>query len=730
MPGSSINFDKFFKLVSYLVVFSGFLSLWVSGSLGLAASVLFLGAMALAWLVEETRWQINERVGTVLIFIIVPIFYFAWKYQFIAFATSEIAMAGVLSRLILVLSVIKLVQKKGDRDWLFLYLMAFFEVLLAAALSISPLYLGSLILYLFITVLAIVAIEIRKTSRRIEGQSKQPASAVNKLGQFPVRKLPLTAFALLALIVVFAAPMFFMLPRVGGAGFGANQNGLSGMTGFSDRVSLGAIGRIQQNDQIVMRVRVENKEARGSGRFRWRGVALDQFDNRNWRQSKQNYREPYVKGEKDFFLVDFSSSGRADTVNQTFYLEPIDTPVLFTLARPLAIQGNFDVLSKDAEGGISFARDGFERISYKVYSDGYVPPAENLRKDNLPYPAEEIARYLQLPDKYDRRISALAADIARGKTNRYDKARAIEEYLQTQFGYTLEQKASGEEPVADFLFNVREGHCEYFATAMAVMLRTQGIAARVVNGFQQGEYNEAADVFVVRQKNAHSWVEVYFPKERAWVTFDPTPSAGQNLSSETAGLFGGFAKYLEALETFWIQYFVAYDNQEQRSLFRSMKNGFADFQTKMTDSLTDYQHRVQDWWREVRGEKGFQASLTAIAYGALYLFLLIAGFYLCRWLYRKAQRLEFWARLSAWLRRKNQQSIVEFYERMQRVLATQGLRREPHQTPLEFAFALNMPEAVRITEKYNRVRFGEKNLSRDEAQEIEKWLRNLERKQS
>ena len=211
------------------------------------------------------------------------------------------------------------------------------------------------------------------------------------------------------------------------------------------------------------------------------------------------------------------------------------------------------------------------------------------------------------------------------------------------------------------------------------------------------------------------------------MTFDPTPYAGQNLSAQTPGIFGGFGRYLEALETFWIQYFVAYDNQEQRSLFRSMKNGFAEFQTKMTDWLNEYQYRIQDWWREVRGEKGVQASFSALAFGALYLLLFITGFLALQWIFRRLKRLDWWSLLRNWFRQKKQKSIVGFYERMQKVLASKGFRREAHQTPLEFAFALKMPEAVRITEKYNRVRFGEKNLSNEEAREIEDWLKSLEK---
>ena len=115
-------------------------------------------------------------------------------------------------------------------------------------------------------------------------------------------------------------------------------------------------------------------------------------------------------------------------------------------------------------------------------------------------------------------------------------------------------KASGDEPLADFLFNIREGHCEYFSTAMAIMLRTQGIATRIVNGFQQGDFNETAGVYVVKQRDAHSWVEVYFPETDSWVTFDPTPSerqfsstASTTLAGKIVGLFGCIRGVLDSV---------------------------------------------------------------------------------------------------------------------------------------------------------------------------------------
>jgi len=724
-----MNFDRFFKTISYIVIFSGFLTLWVSGSIGAFLSIGFILSLIAAWFLEDTRWQISEKIGTFLIFILVPLFYIIWKYQIFTFTSNETVVAGMLARLILGLSVIKLFQKKADRDWWFLYLMSFFEVLLGAALSISPFYLGALILYLFVIVLSIITFEMRKSSRIISiPQDRRFSSGLNNLNKTPFRKLPATSIILLFLIIGFAAPMFFMLPRVGGAGFGSNQGGITSLTGFSDRVRLGEIGKVQQSNEVVMRVRIEDEDKISLNSIKWRGVALDTFDNKSWSKSKP-LPQPnfFVRNENNFFQVDYLTGKKSLTV-QTFYLEPMDTNVLFALSRPIVVQGNFTDIRRDSYGSILSIRNNFERTSYTVHSEIWTPNIENLRKDNSAYLAEN-ANYLQIPQKFDERIGKLASDVTKDKTNRYDKAKAIEQYLQTQFGYTLDLKAGGEEPLADFLFNVREGHCEYFATAMTMMLRTQGIAARVVNGFQRGEYNETADMFVVKQRDAHSWVEVYFPKEKVWITFDPTPAVGQNISENADfGMMGVARKYLDALEALWIQYFVSYDNQEQRSLLRSMKNGFVEYQEKMTDWLNEYQNKIQVWWTEARGDKGFQASALAIAYGAGYLIAFVSGFLLLQWIFKRLKSLEFWRNLIKWLKNKRQKSIVEFYERMEKVLAKHGFVRQTHQTPLEFAFAINMPEAVSITEKYNRVRFGEKNLTSDEAREIENWLEGLEKK--
>ncbi len=728
------NFEHYFKAISYLVAFCGVLSLFFSGGIGIFIFSLFIGLIILAWNIEGSKWQISEKTGVIAIIVVIPLFYLDWKYKITGFGSNELLAAGGLARLILFLCAIKLLQKKSDRDWIFIYVIAFFEVLLAAGLSISPSYIATLFLFLLSATCAIIAFEIRKTSRdvlakQIISKSKDKKSKkkqITKRVKTPLSRLPLTAITLLILITLFALPLFFALPRVGGAGVGSDLSNSTKITGFSDSVNLGEIGRLQQSDKTVMRVRIDRNENSNLKRLLWRGIALDFFNNKSWSKTRSKYKEPYVKTERDFFLLNYPSQEKKMTV-QTFYLEPLNSDVLFSLSKPIAVKGGFQVLKKDAEGALSANKSAFERVSYTVYSDTALPTVDRLKRDNQLYKEKDI-RYLQLPAKYDERILNLAREIItrNNAITRYDQAKAIEKYLQNEFGYTLELKASGNEPLADFLFNVKEGHCEYFATAMTIMLRTQGIAARVVNGFQQGEYNETAGVYVVKQKDAHSWVEVYFPKENVWIPFDPTPAAGQFSSSGTANTFvGRITNYLEALETFWIQYFVAYDNQEQQSLFQSVKSGFADYKDTASIWLTSLQEELRHWWEEVRGDKGFLSSIRATAIGAGYVIAFILGILLLIWLARKIYYLSFWSRFGNWAKQKNEATIVEFYEQMQKVLASKGFKRQPHQTPLEFAFALNMPEVVKITEKYNRVRFGEKDLSKDESKDIEDWLNNL-----
>ncbi|HEY0100730.1 MAG TPA: transglutaminase domain-containing protein, partial [Pyrinomonadaceae bacterium] len=345
-----------------------------------------------------------------------------------------------------------------------------------------------------------------------------------------------------------------------------------------------------------------------------------------------------------------------------------------------------------------------------------------------PYP-RTFDRYQKVPDDLDPRIRQLTRGliVGTGSDNRYDAARVIEAYFQQNFRYTLEQKSGGaSDPLADFMFRVREGHCEYFSTAMAVMLRSEGIAARVVNGFQLGDYNDAADVYTVRQSDAHSWVEVYFPETNAWVTFDPTPVAGRPGNNDETGFWrGGLGKYAEALELFWIQYVVAYDKQEQRSLATSVRGQFGVYRQTVGQTFAELRAELSGWWRQVTNGGDAQGLIRATNLPVVVALVLLAGLLLM--VVARVRRWDFRRGLNFWRREGKNYSSVVFYERMTKALESRGLLRAPDETPLEFAAATGMPEATLLTRSYNRVRFGAHELTTAEAARIEEWLRRIEK---
>lgn len=725
VSGLLMNFEKFFRLVSYAAVFCGFLSLWISGTFGAAITIGFALLFVAAWFLEDSGWQIGEKLGTALIVLALPVFYGLWSTKILVPSSSETWIAGLLARMILCLTAIKLLQRKSDRDWIFLYLMAFFQVLLAAGLSISGLYLISFLLYLLLMVSAIISFEIRKTSRMVErkigGTVADKRTEISRSAfSMRLRPIPAISISLIVFIIVLAIPLFFFLPRVGGASLGGNQGLRS--SGFSESIKLGEFGRIVENDSVVMRVKFEDAAAITDNLY-FRGTALDTFDNKSWSRSSSGQKTPFPKIAQDTIRLN-DPTGREPVLVQTFYLESMQTQLLFALPTAVAVQGNFDVLYLDTYGSISHGRTG-ERITYKVASDRSVPRSDELRADRQPY-STDVQNYRSLPPVYDLRIAEMAAQITASSKNRYDKALAVESYLQTNYGYTLEQKAGGKEPLANFLFDLREGHCEYFATAMAVMLRTQGIATRIVNGYHGGEYNDTAGMTIVRQRHAHAWVEVFFPGEDAWVTFDPTPYSGQPGGIAPTGVFGTFGKYAEAIEAIWIQYFVAYDDQEQRSLGRTMRNGFVDYQARVASYIGATASLASEWLSEVRGDKGFRNSLVAIVYGALSIVGFLAFLFAMIWAVRKVAQLKLWRRLYDRLFSSNDASVVEFYHRLISILELRGFKRDSFQTPLEFAYSTHIPEAITITERYQQVRFGRQDLSSDQAEEINGMLRQLE----
>jgi len=713
-----MSFKTYFRTFSYATVAVATLTLELAGGLSLALAALLWLLMAAAWVLEDTRWQLSERTGLMVVLLSIPLFFLDWKYQQSIGEPAGRLGVNALAHLIVFLSAVKLLQAKKDRDWVFLYLISFFEVLLAAGLSFSPVFLGTLTLYLLCGLSTIIAFEIQKPRRAIAVTETHllvpPDSRIfrhrSRRGgkrNAEANRLPFVALTLLLLIFVLALPLFLVAPRSGAAVLSRSGGALTNFIGFSESVTLGEIGDLKRDNAVVMHVRLE--DAPPGVALRWRGVALDEFTGRAWKKSTEARRTLEKKNDKGFFQVGTTEALHQRTT-QTIFLESIESPVLFAASRPIAIQGDFPGLRVDAEGSVQARRREYERVIYKALSDTAQTDVAVLRSDMDPYP-DAFERYKQLPKTLDPRIEALANAIVVNAhaRNRYDEAKAIESQLQADYGYSLQMRAGGPDPLADFLFNVKAGHCEYFSTAMAVMLRTRGIAARVVNGFLPGEYNEAAGAYTVRQSDAHSWVEVYFPESQDWVTFDPTPAAGRTEPLST-GFAAQLGKYAEALQLIWLQYVVGYDKQEQRSLATSLHNQLFVYRRALMQIVSDAREAIT--WR------GGAIAFVGLAGMAAFLLLLVI---------RRVRRFG-WRRGLRLSKRQidRDASTVVFYERLLALLARQGVKRDPDLTPLEFASNLDFEPALAITRAYNRVRFGGQELSLAELREIEKALAEFE----
>ncbi|HEV8048876.1 MAG TPA: transglutaminase domain-containing protein, partial [Terriglobales bacterium] len=401
-------------------------------------------------------------------------------------------------------------------------------------------------------------------------------------------------------------------------------------------------------------------------------------------------------------------TGPAQPIHYRALMEPLISNVFFLAPTARLLQGNYRLVAMD-NGDSVFDLDPEHPIGrYEATSDIAQPGASELRAAASDYPPEILLDYLQLP-AVDPRVVSLAKKITASGDNNYDKTAAIESYLRSKFGYTLQlPRTVPRDPVANFLFERKQGHCEYFASSMAIMLRTLGIPSRVVNGFRTGEFNDITSQYLVRASNAHSWVEAYFPGY-GWISFDPTPAA-------PAQLHTGWSRsmlYLDAMASFWREWVVNYDAGHQYNLGR-----------EATRNSLEWSQRLRNWARR-RHEALLSAARRAtrtvsespgkwsLAGAVVMLLLMLAA---------NAKRL--WRalrhrRLAARPEESPSLAATIWYERMTRMLARRGWTKSPAQTPGEFLVSISN-EVVRepvskFVEHYEAARFGG---SADDAQRL------------
>ena len=709
--------DHYFELALYLLVLTGFATLASTGGLDLPSLLLVGSALAIRGylLVKHRTFVISDRWTTPLslaYFAFFAIDYVVFSRSFLP-ATIHLALFGV---------VVRMFSLRRERDHITLAILAFLMVLASAVLTVDSVFLFSFAAFMLTAVATFILMEMRRSGSAATIQARHsPDPYQHRRLAFALAR---TAPLLMTMILIGGAALFFVMPRRISAGFFSEYSfGSDISSGFSDHVQLGQIGQIQQSNAVVMHVQIEGDDL-GRYDLYWRGVSLANFDGHAWsnpkwvyvlsRNSDNSFDPPH--NDLPLHFYDAASLARQKVIRYHVIMEPIGTNVFFLAPWARSVSGNYRVLAGDS-GGAVYNSDSDHAINrYDATSDIAKASAAELRKAGLHYPPQISEMYLRLP-QLDPRIPQLAADITRSANNDYDKATAIENYLRTRFGYTLQlPQTAVKDPLANFLFERKQGHCEYFASSMAVMLRTLGIPARVVNGFHSDEFNDITGNYVVRAKDAHSWVEAYFAGY-GWQTFDPTPGG----TGTNPQRWNRLSLYVDAMASFWRDWVVSYDTSNQYVLgrqaitgSRNMWEGARAWARRHYASMLKWARRSQD--RVENSPRGWTMIGVGIVLGLLVLANLgrIARFLHERW-------------LKAHPERSPEQAASMWYERMIRILAKHGMRKPQAETAQEFLKKIDddrLREPIaRFTQVYESARFGN---SAEDAQRLPELYEEVE----
>ncbi len=685
-----MRFGLVHRVMTDALAVLGILAVVSTAALSPWATVALLVGLGLALAVPEA-WQARPffrhvaTTGIVLLFVVQA-----------ARVVAGQPVIDVMVEFAALLQIVRLATRRGaahDQQIIVLSLLHFVAgTVLGGGLAYGLCFLGFL-------VVAPGALVLSHLRREVEGNYRQGARDRTGLPVDVPRILRsrrvvgrgfLASTCLISVpIFMFTALLFVLFPRVGLSLLLLNHPHPGRMVGFTDHVKLDQVGMIRTNPQMALRFEMEGMPDPPPARMilRLRGTAFDASDGVNWTRTQTERRTGNHMG--DLYAVTDHREKHSGDRKITFDVEPIDPPIIFLPPRSVAVQlkpqsqalmSDALVLQHGPEGEMRYTGGDSRGIRYEVY---VAPDTETISEQ---LPASERARYLVMPT-LPARIGELAHKWADGQATPWHKAHAIEDHLRHDYRYDLNSPSGGaSQPLDDFLFESRRGHCEFFSTAMALMLRELGIPSRNVTGFVGGQYNRFGHYYAVREGDAHSWVEAYIDDvaHPGWMTFDPTPSAGAQPLGDNTGAWVYMRDLVEAVSQRWNHYVVGYDLRSQVHLY--------------------------DWFRERPGKS---TSKRWLILGAAVVALALAYIAWKRW--RRLLKLQ--APGDPKRNTRGQQVAASMYRVLEQALIAQGLTRPPSLPPLRFAEELHGrahplgSEVIDLTEIYLSVRFGGTRLS-------------------
>jgi transglutaminase-like putative cysteine protease len=740
-------------------------------------------ALVAVYFTDIKRWfHLNHMVanGAALVAVAISLFDFA------RFDRNQQLLA--IANLLVYLQVVVFFQEKNTRIYWQMAMLSLLQVVVAAALNFSVLFGILLVIYMFIGLSALSRFYLYREAVRSSQQTEsvvEPvfwplvwrrrtvseeetaftasrqvdlASATRHRGiMWIVARMGLASLLLTVLV-------FFSIPRFGQSAWRAAGGAPQRVVGFSQNVTLGALGEVIQSPQVVMRLQLVDDATGKAFQLRGepllRGSVVTRYDpeTAQWSQESWSYRNEVLKLPK--------AEGRTGVVRQRITLEPLNEPVVFSIYPALRYRDT-DIIRYDADRQQLFRPERLRsaQLNFDLATSGI---AERAQRMVMPYSGRAmlgaLQRYLHMPLNDDgsdpfvglRRIAAEAAAESRSSSdNHYLVAQALESFLKTKggFEYTLvaEKREPGFDPIEDFVVNNRRGHCEYFASALTLMLRSQGIPARMVIGYKGGEWNSLGAFYQVRQLHAHTWVEAYLgPAQLAmydfrlgdsapsggWLRLDPTADTIAELSAAT-GVLASIGELVDYVEMLWTTHIVGMNyQQQQRNFYQPVAESFSEvargvFGEEAGEDAASWSFSglFQAAWRWLRGNWfSWRGGLAAMVFC-----LVLVGCYRLGLLLiaRLRQR-------SAASRDDREYQAIGFYRRLESILALHGFRREAAQTPREFAMAAagqladrpSLRSAARlprqVVDAFYLVRFGRRTLDNQQAEALENDLQTLE----
>ena len=417
---------------------------------------------------------------------------------------------------------IKSYDLKEPWDHLQVYFMSLLQMVIASELSQSILFAIFFIAFLVALVAAMVYSHFVKEGQQGRVRLLRPVALIS------------------AISLLLTVGLFLALPRAALTFFGSSHGKGMRTSGFADRVDFGSMGEIKLDPSVVMRIELAGDLLPP---YYWRGMSLDYFDGALWRNTMPD-RNRVLKVGDEYVLGRYDKDA---AVEQRIYLEPIDSDIIFGLSEIKGIKVDSFFVRTDREEAVFLPRKAGRRAFYTVYSivSGAVPGVRD-------------SRYLQLPPGLER-VQRLARNITSASRTDRERAVLIERYLKKNYAYSLavSHPKEGVSPIEDFLFYSKKGFCEHYASSMVLMLRGVGIPSRIVNGFYGGETNKYGGYILVRQSDAHSWVEALIDDK--WTRFDPTPFVPpQHLPTITL--------FMDLIKMSWARYVVGFRAEDQRAI--------------------------------------------------------------------------------------------------------------------------------------------------------------------